>query len=188
MNKFIFSLLVTLYFNPLAWAQTSSSTLPEPKEATTVEQQKPHIGARLGIASPEGGYGGAAEYGLEVGFQPYIPYGAAVEITNFTSDKNEGDLNRTKVLARGTYNFGGTNMIVRHSYVGLGLGPVFDTVPGDSDVRLGTDLQAGIDFPLNAVGLIARKSMSLGATANYLFVSNSGVDTFGVNGLLKYWF
>lgn len=188
MSKFIFSLAFTMYFTPFAWAQTNSSTLPEPTEATTVDQQKPHIGARLGIADSEGGYSGAAEYGVEAGFQPYIPYGAAIEITNFTSEDDGGDLNRTKVLARGTYNFGGTNMIIRHSYLGLGIGPVFDTVPGDSDVRLGTDLQAGIDFPLNAVGLIARKSVSLGATANYLFVSNSGVDTFGVNGLLKYWF
>ncbi len=188
MHKYIFSLLISMFLNPQAGAQTSSSTLPEPIKATTVEQQKPHIGARLGIADSEGGYGGAAEYGLEVGFQPYIPYGIAVEITNFTSENRDGDLNRTKVLARGTYNFGGTNMIIRHSYVGLGLGPVFDTVPGDSDVRLGTELQAGIDFPLNSVGLVSRKSMSLGATANYLFVSNSGVDTFGVNGLLKYWF
>lgn len=191
MYKFLFSAVLSLCCSPLAYAQTSTSTFPVPTEAETLEQRKPHIGVRLGVADSDSNYRSAAEVGIEAGFQPYIPYGLGIEVTNFTADNSTdgvGDLNRTKLLIRGTYNFGGTNEIVRRSYVGVGVGPVFDTVPGDSDMRMGTDLVAGIDFPLNSTGLVTHKMFSLGATANYLFVSNSGADTFGVNGLVKYWF
>lgn len=189
MKKFILALLTIA--GSFCFAQTSTTTFPAPSAITDQDQIKPHIGVRLGVADSDSGYRGAAEIGAEVGYQPYIPFGAGLEVTNFTagnSNDGVGDLNRTKVLLRGTYNFGGVQEIIRHSYVGLGIGPVFDTVSGSSDTRLGTDLLAGIDFPLTASGSVDRKTFSLGATANYLFVSDSGADTFGVNGLVKYWF
>jgi len=187
------NLILTLFavIGTFAFAQTSTTTFPAPSAITDSDQIKPHVGVRLGVADSDSGYRGAAEIGVEAGYQPYIPFGAAVEITNFTagnSNDGVGDLNRTKVLLRGTYNFGGEREIIRHSYLGLGIGPVFDTVSGSSDTRLGTDLVAGMDFPLTASGSVGRKTFSLGATANYLFVSASGADTFGVNGLVKYWF
>ncbi|MBX9767235.1 MAG: hypothetical protein K2X47_08190, partial [Bdellovibrionales bacterium] len=127
--------------------------------------------------------------GVEAGFQPYIPYSAGVEFTTMSSDRSRSsNLNRTKLLVRGNYNFGGSLPILRSSFVGGGVGPVFDSENGETVLRPALGVTAGFDVPLTSTGQIIPDSFSLGANVSYLFVGNNGPDAFGLNGLVKYWF
>jgi hypothetical protein len=177
-----------------AQAQDASGTVespfPEPREADSSEW-KPHLGVRGGYVNPDDNFNGSVEYGVEAGFQPYIPVGLGLEFTHFRSDSDTAgrpDLERTNLLARGTYNFGGNVPIIRTSYLGAGLGPVFDHDNNDDRTRFGFNLLAGFDIPLDGEMGLGPNSFSLGAVANYLFVSDNGADTFGLNGAVKYWF
>jgi hypothetical protein len=164
---------------------TTSGTLPSLQKSTRSEL-RPHVGIQIGHADSGSTYGGATSYGLEVGYQPYIPLAAALELQNFSNDGTGNKLDRTSLMAKGTYNFGGTIPIIRNSFVGAALGPVFDTAGTDS-TNVGAKVLAGLDFPLTASGLTQEKSFSLGATAQYLAVLRAD-DSFIVNAQLKYWF
>jgi hypothetical protein len=167
----------------------ASSTFPEPHKISEMSQQKPHIGIKGGMTNPRGDYQGAAEYGMEAGYQPYIPFSAAVEFTTMSANRsNSSNLNRTKILAKANYNFGGTVPLLRSSFVGAGLGPVFDSERGETVVRPALGLLAGFDVPLTSTGQIIPDSFSLGANVSYLFVGNNGPDALGLNALVKYWF
>ena len=165
------------------------STFPTPREVATFAEAKPHFGLRMGSADPTAGYGSAFEYGLEFAFQPYIPFGLGAEIAMYTAERRDSsDLNRSKVLAKGSYNLGGTTPVIRNSYLGVTAGLVVDTLQQTSYGRLGLGPMAGFDIPLNSDRRIEAAYMTLGANVSYLFVSNSAADDFGLNGQLKYWF
>lgn len=192
--KFYSLILIGLTYGLVANAQSqeageTTSALPRSGPAMDLSQQKPHIGLRGGLANPEHNYDGGMEYGIEAGIQPYIPISVGVELTTFHSDNDTApDLNRTKLLAKGNYNFGGTIPVIKHSYVGALIGPVFDVEGDVNRGRLGMGPQAGFDIPLTTSNETRNQSFSLGANLNYLFVSNSAPDTFGMNGVVKYWF
>jgi hypothetical protein len=161
-----------------------SSTFPKTAQ-TDAEGVQPHIGVKAGVANPEGSYDSAPEFGLDVGFQPYIPFGvgAAVTTSRNTSKAGGRDLERTSVLARGTYNFGGSTPVIKNSWVGVAAGPVFK----HNGTDLGVAPILGFDIPLReaAVG----SYLSLGADAKYLALINSDEsDALSVNGVVKYWF
>lgn len=165
---------------------TTSSTFPAVQPAAE-NSMKPHIGLQVGYADSGNTYDGATNYGLEVGYQPYIPLGAAIEVTNFTNDGDDGtDLERTTAMAKGTYNFGGVIPVIRNSFAGIGLGAVIDSA-GANETNFGAKALVGADFPLTGNGLTRAKSFSLGAVASYLSVVDAE-DTLAINGQLKYWF
>lgn len=176
-------------FSSTAWAardhQTSSSTFPKPTETRGVSEQKPHVGIMLGFTGQQANYGSSAEYGIDIGFQPYIPFGAGIELSGSNTDRTRNGrmerLTRTNLLAKGTYNFGGSSDIIRNSYVGLGLGPIFDS----TDTHFGIAPMAGFDIPFRNK---PRQFLSLGLYAKYLFVSGVSPNAFSMNGVLKYWF
>lgn len=171
--------------------QTTSSVFPALKKSSGLDELKPHLGLQLGYAEPGKDYSSALGYGLEVGFQPYIPIGVALRISHYSTDGNatagDNDLDRTKLLAKGTYNFGGYMPVIRNSYVGTELGAIFDSLNGNDQTRLGWGFLAGVDFPINELGVTQRNSFSLGADINYLVVFNAR-DDFSLNGNMKYWF
>lgn len=181
MKKLI--LIAALFAMPFALAQTS--TIPEPGPADSRAEQKPSIGIRTGIANTEGDDDQAWEYGVEVGYQPYIPIGLALELSGYSVDSDGPDaaLTRTKLLGKGLYNFGGTIPVIRYSYVGAGIGPVYDNINNDQDWNLGLAPVAGFDIPLGQ-----REKISLGATVAYLFVTGDNPDALSANGMMKYWF
>lgn len=189
-SLFILLLTISSSVQALALNQDNiSSTFPEPRRVLLFSEQKPHIGARMGVATPEDDYDGAFEYGVEIGYQPYIPFGFGLEFTTFSSDNgNASDLDRTRLIAKGTYNFGGPILLIKDSYVGAGLGPVFDSISNTTRTRLGIDVLAGFDLPLSSKNAFQADSFSIGANANYLFVSSAAPDSFGLTGLLKYWY
>lgn len=179
-------------FSSIAYSATRSDSTTRGSlwnmEPSPAELRKPHIGVQVGYAEPErNGYSGATQLGVEMGYQPYLPLGAAIELTTFSSDKEVSDFRRTNLMAKGTYNFGGSTPIIKHSFVGAAAGPVYDSEGGDEELNLGVKFLAGFDFPLTGSQTTRTNSFTLGAAANYLVVANAQ-DNFLVNGQLKYWF
>ncbi|MBX3022913.1 MAG: hypothetical protein KF799_14660 [Bdellovibrionales bacterium] len=170
-----------------AWAADESAvsrSLPEGREPANEAEMKPSIGIMGGYAETEANRRSGTNYGVEYGFQPYIPLGVAIELSGYVSPAvdNEATLTRTRLLGKANYNFGGDIPVVKNSYVGIGLGPVWDNVLNTDSLQLGIAPQIGFDIP------ITRTKFSLGANANYLFVSGAKADVFALNGMAKYWF
>lgn len=182
---------VAVFFAVQANAQTDeasdqkvSSTFPKPAPIEDAVGLRPHVGVKVGVANPEGSYDTAPEFGLDVGFQPYVPFGlgAAVTTSRNTSKTSAHDLERTTILARGTYNFGGTTPVIKNSWLGVAAGPVFR----HNGTDLGVAPILGFDIPMREA---PGSYLSLGADAKYLAVSGTEEpDAFSVNGVVKYWF
>ncbi len=167
-------------------ANTTSTTFPSPREVTQESEYRPHIGIQGGISNPEGSYDTGSEIGLDVGFQPYIPYGLGAEFTQSRAE-SKGDFNsidRTNLLAKGTYNFGGDTFLIKDSYVGMGIGGAFST--GSSDWVLAP--LAGFDMALNKNSERTMGIVTAGALAKYSIVEGGAANALSVNGMLKYWF
>lgn len=168
-----------------------SNVFPTPTEVTRQDEWKPHVGLKTGYAGTRNDFDSAVEYGIDLGFQPYIPYGFGFELARYTTDREVDaqteDLERTKLMARGTYNFGGQTPVIRHSYVGASLGAIFDRIDGEDSTKAGIAPVIGFDIPLAEVPDTG-KILSLGASAAYLIVDGSNPDVFSMNGQLKYWF
>lgn len=171
-------------FGQLALAQSEgTSTFPKPDKPDTTEEWRTHMGILAGYTNAEGDYNSALGYGVDWGIQPYIPFGVGAELA---STANEGDLTRTTLLGRFTYNFGGMIPVIKYSYVGGMLGPVWDSESANDGVRFGIGPVAGFDLPLGKE--ITEKTVTLGLNARYIFVNESVADTFALNGAMKYWF
>jgi hypothetical protein len=164
--------------------QTSSSTFPKTSPVSSMAQMRPHIGASVGAASPTDDYDNSSLFGLDFGFQPYVPFGvgAMLSTAKFTGKNGKGDLTRTTLLARGSYNFGGNIPVIQHSYVALGIGPVFNS----DGTELGIAPIAGFDIPLTRD--VADKVVSLGANVKYLATSGGSPEDVSLNGAVKYWY
>ena len=183
------ALLVCLFASSMtAFAQDNtthrsvSSTLPATQRLINEEQKVPHIGFLIGANNPEGGATSSTEMGIDVGYQPYIPFGVGLQVMNTKNVSPSGEnLDRTSVLARGTYNFGGTLPVIKESYVGLGLGPIFK--------ESGTDMayvpMIGFDIPLSKE---YEQILSLGALAKYNIIDGSDQDAASLDAVMKYWF
>lgn len=182
-------------FSHVSFAATENEgsthgTFVKPTKDMDQADWKPHVGAILGMANPEGNFDSAVNYGIDIGFQPYIPFGAGLELSSGESDRNNNvgareHLRRTLVLARGTYNFGGDLPLIRHSYVGALLGPTIDSNSSYEGVHLGLGPALGFDIPLRDQ---TQKALSLGLNAKYLLVNDAAPDLFALNGVVKYWF
>lgn len=179
---------VAVFFAVNANGQTrtgeTTSTFPKVTPVDDAAGLTPHIGVRAGLASPEGSYDSAPELGIDFGLQAYIPFGVGGEITQSKSSAQRGgrDLERTTVLAKGTYNFGGSTPVIKHSWVGVAAGPVFR----HNGTDLGVAPILGFDIPLSEQ---RRRYLSLGADAKYLaLINSSDSDAVSINGTVKYWF
>lgn len=166
--------------------ESVSSTFPKTGKVSHTEDLKWHVGVKAGIANPEGSYNTAPEFGLDFGFQPYVPFGIGTAVTtsrNVSKTSNTRDLERTSILARGTYNFGGATPVIKDSWIGVAAGPVFRYNGTD----LGVAPIVGFDIPMREAA--AGSYLSLGADAKYLALINSDEsDALSINGVVKYWF
>ncbi len=161
-----------------------SSTFPEAHPLADSSQSHPHFGIKGGFSNPEGSYHSAPELGAEIGFQPYVPFGLGAV---YTSSRNGSigsgrDLERSSVLARATYNFGGDIPVIKESWVGLAGGPVFRADGTD----FGYAPVIGFDIPLREESKLT--FFSLGADAKYLTVRGDQASNLSVDANLKYWF
>jgi hypothetical protein len=175
----------------LAWSSnyvfSQTNVLPNFQKAETRSQQKPSIAIMAGLSDPQSRSPSAANFGAEFAYQPYIPITAAAEINSstFPSQGNSPTLTRTRLFAKAAYNFGGSTAVIKDSYVGFGLGPVFDNIQNRMDVEFGFAPMIGFDIPLTRE---SERHVSLGANASYLFVGGAKADVFALDGVAKYWF
>ncbi|MFZ3230366.1 MAG: hypothetical protein WA160_09185 [Pseudobdellovibrio sp.] len=163
----------------------NTTTFPYPHPLTSSAESRPHLGAILGLVSPEGSYNSSAEYGVDIGFQPYIPFSVGAELTHSRTHSNTDEvLDRTNLLAKVSYNFGGTIPIIKNSYVGIASGAAFK-----SD---GTDFVSapliGFDIPLKESNQNEMEIFSIGVNAKYIIAGSSDPDALSINGVLKYWY
>lgn len=187
LNLLKTAIATTLLFPSLSFAQeeqTPSSIFPKPTQVESESEFRPHLGLIVGGVVPEGNYRSTANYGVDFGFQPYIPFSFGLE-ANFAKLENKDTdetQDRTLILARGAYNFGGDIPVIKDSYLAFGAG----TQIIDGDALLAMSPMLGFDIPLNRE---KRSEMfSVGASAKYVVIEGSQPDTLQVNGALKYWF
>ena len=182
-SKIILAAVISLLMPQLGHA---SDITPELRAVNKQSDYVPHVGLSLGVGAPEGSLNAGENYALEIGFQPYIPFGTAMELSRAEYSAANQKLNRTSLLLKGAYNFGGTIPIVRHSYVGLGLGPVWEERRRGTNVALGFLPNLGFDYPLKDV--FSNTPLSVGVNASYLLTSSGEPSVFAMNGVLKYWY
>ena len=184
MHKLILALIIlTSSFASYAQEDTeskTSGTFPELRAAESSEL-KWNAGVASGVNSPKGDATSSTEFGVIIGFQPIVHVGAGIE-ANTTRLNTDNDVRQTNVLLRSTYNMAGDIPIVRNSFLGVGVGPVFVT----NRVRWAGAPLVGFDIPLSSK---SRDYLSLGLEAKYLFITNTDVPNLFASALaLKYWF
>lgn len=183
LNSFIFFAAVTVV--AATGHQDSTSTFPVERPLNSWSESRPHVGLIAGVTDPNGSFRSTAEYGLDVGYQPYIPFGIGAELTHSRTRSDSDELlDRTSLLFKGTYNFGGTTPVIKDSYIGLGAGPVLKN--DGTDVAIAPLI--GFDIPLKDETNKDRNFLSLGAHAKYMIVSSSDPSGLSVNAVLKYWY
>lgn len=149
--------------------------------AGSLSEMKWSAGVTSGVNSPKGPSTTSAEYGLIVGFQPVSFITSGIE-ANTTRLDNDNDIRQTTALIRTAYNIGGDIPVLRNSFVGAGVGPVFIS----NKVRWAGAPLVGFDIPLNQR---SNDYLSLGLEAKYLFITDTDVpDLFASALALKYWF
>ena len=164
--------------------ETSTSTFPKPMRSVGKSEMKPHVGLLLGSAQPEGRQTAQADYALDIGFQPWVPFGVGLEV----GGTRVNDDDRARVLARATYNFGGEKFLLKHSYLGAAVGAQLGSV-GDSDRALAAFApMIGFDIPVASLAQDRGDFVSLGLHAKYLITEGSDPDSGSLNGVVKYWF
>jgi len=153
-----------------------------PELTPTEEGQKKYAaGVVSGVNSPKGPEASSTEYGVIVQYQPFTAMTAGVS-ANTTRLNTDNDVRQTNVLFRSAYNFGGDIPVIKSSFVGVGVGPVFVT----NRVRWAGAPIVGFDIPLSNK---TRDYLSLGLEAKYLFITNTDVPNLFASALaLKYWF
>jgi hypothetical protein len=182
--KSLLMILSIALLSPGAFAQDAQSTFQAPAhEPAQGSELKPHVGVLAGVAQPEGSYDTGGEFGIDVGFQPYVPFGFGAELNRYTSaGGRQTTLERTTLFAKATYNLGGDTPVIRYSYFGLGTGPVFES----NGTHWALAPVIGFDIPIAQVG--DQKSISLGATAKYAFISGDATDALSAQAIMKYWY
>ena len=154
------------------------ASLPEPQAVENKDQYRIHMGLTAGISSPRGAAESSSEFGVNIGFQPYVPFGLGAEV--ITAELDDTNIQRTSVLGRATYNFGGDIPVLKSSFLGLTAGPMF--VDGRTEWSMGP--MVGFDIPLQAS---SSNFLSLGLQAKYLWTTGSQ-DALSSGVALKYWY
>ena len=162
-------------------AQNGKSVLTKPRATENAYELRPHVALLVGVAQPEGSGDTSSELGIDVGYQPYIPYGLSAEFNHSRINDGAETNNRDTLWIKGTYNLGGDMMIIKNSYAGVGFGSVFKT----NGTSLAVAPIVGFDIPMN---LIEQEIVSLGLSSRYAIVGDNEVDTFSLAGVVKYWF
>ncbi len=184
-HKLLIAAIFGMSLNAVAQDEvgTSESPFVEPRATS---DYKPSVGVKLGMANPEGSFNSGLGYGVEAAYQPYLPFGLGAELSGQVNEGKglQAPLTRTMLLAKGMYNFGGTLPVIRNSYVGGALGPVWDNINSQSSVELGAGPQLGFDIPIGAL----EGAYTLGANATYLFISGEKADSLTASAVVKRWF
>lgn len=179
--------LLTVFLASGAKAQTKEQTTRGdiPTSIKELKTNRLHLGLLAGIADAEGRYDAAGVLGITVGFQPNVPFGVGLQFMTFRNkaeDNNVDNYDHNDLVVSGSYHFSGDTLVIRDSYVGLGLGAVFNT---NEKIQGSLVPMLGFDIPLKKQ---ANDFVSLGANAQYAVVGGEDPDVLSVNGVVKYWY
>ncbi|MCH2535699.1 MAG: hypothetical protein MK008_14755 [Bdellovibrionales bacterium] len=177
------SLLSLIALSFITLPSFADDLTPELREAVNEEMQRPHFGLMFGVSTPEDDLEPGGQYNIAFGLQPYVPFSLSVEAGYASYKGEESSLNRTSLLIKGQYNFGGNIPIIEHSYVGLGLGPAWETSKTGDGVAFITLPNVGFDIPLRT-----QQPLSLGINVSSLLSSRDSADTLTTSAVLKYWY
>ncbi len=182
MNRLLFVAIYVLGLSAFAQQESpTSKTFPEPRQVRAKSEMKPHVGAAMGVTQPDGSYTLASEIALDIGYQPYIPFGLGLEISRAEIKSDVDRIERNTALVKLTYNFGGNDRFLRESYIGLGAGAVFR----DGSTRGVLAPIVGIDFPIGADAT----PVSFGLNAKYALIDgDEDPDAGSIAGIVKYWY
>jgi hypothetical protein len=149
-----------------------------------VSEYKPSIGLLAGVTSPEGSSDEEAAIGLDYSLAPTksnLTLGGEYLFSQIGSSSNEDD--QHTLLLKAGYSFGGDTMIIKQSWVALGVGAVLT----DNDTLAVASPMVGFDIPVTSQ---ERDYLSLGANARYNFIENvaNTDDTFTLAGAVKFWY
>lgn len=183
LSMFVLALSLSLTALAQNKANTGASTLPKPRPVEDTTEWKPHVGLMGGITSPSGSGNNAGEFGIDVGYQYYIPFSLGAEYLHSEVDNGATTDKRDTVMVKGSYNFGGDNSFFRKTYAALAVGASF-TPDGTA---LAAAPIVGFDYPIRD-GERTKDYFSVGANARYTFVGNNETDTFSLLGAVKYWY
>lgn len=184
--KNLLQIIILSVLPALALNVSASEITPELRTVSNDSEFKPHVGFSAGLGTPEGDLNSGGNYALEIGYQPMIPLSLSVEYSLANYD-NSGPtkLVRQSLLAKGAYNFGGSTPLIRYSYVGLGIGPMYEDTNIDDGWALGVLPNLGFDYPIDD---LTDTPLSLGINTSYLVTSSDSPDVFAVSGVVKYWY
>ena len=180
MSKLILGLLMLSgSFGVLA--QTLEGAFPAVKEVQSSNDYKPNMGLTAGINNTRNVSDTTGETGVNVGFQPLIPFGLGFELSTSRFDtEDDQSYKRVTALGKATYNFGGDIPVLRDAYVGGAAGPVF--LSGRTE--FGAAPLVGFDIPLATK---KRDYVSLGLNTRYLYVTDAP-NSLITNAAVSYWF
>jgi hypothetical protein len=183
-KKFYLTAVCALLVSVGALAQrgNAQSTFTEPREVVNRSEWKPHVALLVGHTDPEGRGNASPEFAIDVGYQPYIPYGLAVEFSHTRFDDGLEVRDRNILWGKGTYHLSGTIPVIRDSYAGVAVG----VVSTPDETTLAAAPLIGFDIPLFSVQ--NDSAISLGASAKYAVVSGNELDALSLNGVIKYWY
>ena len=167
----------------LAKDLNTSETKAETHSIATAKEYRAQFGVMGGIADTNKGGKSSGEFGINFGFQPFIPIGLGFEASGSKYETSNGELkDKTNLLLTGSYNFSGTTNVFRDTYIGAAMGLIVRSE--NSDATVGP--LAGFDIPLKPAKNVS--ALTIGANAKYLFSNATEVEGVAVNGVLKYWF
>jgi hypothetical protein len=165
-------------FSSSAQAADGRSVAP-PLHPAGEEYARPHMGILAGMADPIGPTVSSPTYGIDIGFQPYIPLATGFQISGFSPGQR---YHRTQALVKGSYNFGGTIPIVKSSYIGGKTGIILDNQVAGLKARYAIGPMFGFDLPIT-------RNWTLGSEVAYLgVVGPEQMDIWSLVGAAKYWF
>ncbi|MBC87008.1 MAG: hypothetical protein CL677_07490 [Bdellovibrionaceae bacterium] len=183
ITKYISAATVLIFGLSYSYAEVdNSSVFPNLKPVANSSEYKPHVGINLGMSDTEGDSDVRPIGGINVGFQPYVPFGIVGEYFIDSFENSDDDaVNRHSLMVSMNYNFGGTTPILSHSYVGVGVGPTVE----DGTVYFATAPQIGFDLPL-----IEREdtSLTMGMQAKVLLTTGTSEEALLATGSVKYWY
>ena len=161
--------------------RAQQNSMVKPRPIANASEWKPHVGFLVGAAQPESSGKTASEVAIDVGFQPYIPFGLGAEVSHSRIDNGNSTQERNTIWAKGNYSFGGATPVLKNSYVGVALGVVFK--PDGTSLAVAPLL--GFDIPMKEM---AQGMFSLGANMKYAIVADNELDTLILSGVVKYWY
>lgn len=167
-------------------AEDDSGFLSMKRPNMFTSEYKPHVGLLAGVVNPEGDGEEESNVGFDIGYAPTkenFTLGLEYGFTQFGEGAAKEDIHN--ILVKPGYAFGGDTMLIKHSWVALGVGAYLI----DNDTVLVASPMIGFDIPVTDQD---KEYITLGANARFNFVEEQDDidenDSAALNAAVKYWY